>query len=216
MNSEKQKMIISQEEWENKMDGIKIPREQMNRLVMNFLITQGYLEASSCFEKESKTQIINDDHLKERDEIRTSILCGDIDRAIFLINSISSSILESYSKLMFELKLQKLVNYIRENKISEALAYGQEVLAPAAQGNNELLKELEKAMSLIAFNDIFQSPLAEICSPMHKLRLANEVNAGVLQYLQSESRASTLTDICKILILSQKKLQKTLVFPIKK
>lgn len=216
MNSEKQKNIISQEEWENQLNGIKVPREQMNRLVMNFLITQGYQEASSCFEKESKTQIINDDHLKERDEIRTSILCGDIDRAIFLINSISSSILESYSKLMFELKLQKLVNYIRENKISEALAYGQEVLAPAAQGNNELLKELEKTMSLIVYNDISQSPLAEICSPMHKLRLANEVNAGVLQYFQSEFRGSTLTDIYKTQILSQKKLQKTLVFPIKK
>ena len=210
---EKQKRIITQEEWDSKLDQIKIPRAQMNRLVMDYLITEGYQEAADNFQIESGISILTEDYFAERDSIRKALMSGDIDKAVLLANSISPTILESQPKLMFELRVQKLINYIRENKISEALAYGQEVLAPAAQGNSELLTELEKAMSLIAFNDILQSPLADICSPMHKLRLASEVNGAVIQFYQNIKRTSKLTDVCKILAWSQRNLEKKFVLP---
>lgn len=52
------KKVITKEEWEKKLSEVKIRKEDMNRLVMNFLVTEGYVEAAEKFQHESGTQRI--------------------------------------------------------------------------------------------------------------------------------------------------------------
>ncbi len=52
------KKVITKEEWEKKLSEVKIMKEDMNKLVMNFLVTEGYVEAAEKFQMESGTQRI--------------------------------------------------------------------------------------------------------------------------------------------------------------
>lgn len=52
------KKVITREEWEKKLNDVRIRKEDMNKLVMNFLVTEGYVEAAEKFRKESGTDRI--------------------------------------------------------------------------------------------------------------------------------------------------------------
>ena len=47
------KEVITKEEWEKKLNSVKIRKEDMNKLVINFLVTEGYVEAAERFCMES-------------------------------------------------------------------------------------------------------------------------------------------------------------------
>ena len=50
--------MITKEEWEKKLNDVKIKKEDMNKLVMNFLVTEGYVDAAEKFRLESGTERI--------------------------------------------------------------------------------------------------------------------------------------------------------------
>ena len=50
--------MITRDEWERKLKEVKIRKEDMNRLIMNFLVTEGYVDAADKFRLESGTQRI--------------------------------------------------------------------------------------------------------------------------------------------------------------
>lgn len=52
------KKVITKEEWKKKLDDVKIRKEDMNKLVMNFLVTEGYVDAAEKFRMESGTERI--------------------------------------------------------------------------------------------------------------------------------------------------------------
>lgn len=53
------KKVITREEWEKRLKSVKIRKEDMNKLVMNFLVTEGYVEAAEKFQLESGTERIH-------------------------------------------------------------------------------------------------------------------------------------------------------------
>lgn len=52
------KKVITREEWEKKLNDVKLRKEDMNKLVMNFLVTEGYVDAAEKFRLESGTERI--------------------------------------------------------------------------------------------------------------------------------------------------------------
>ena len=52
------KKVITRDEWEKKLNDVKIRKEDMNKLVMNFLVTEGYVDAAEKFRMESGTERI--------------------------------------------------------------------------------------------------------------------------------------------------------------
>lgn len=211
MNTDKDKKLISPEEWEAKKTKTTITRDQVNKIVMDYLYLTGFLEAAENFSKETSLSVPEDSDMDKRDQIRKAILLDDVDTAVKLVNEISPKIFENNQKLLFRLRLQKLVCYIKENKVIEALAYGQEILAPSAKGNDELMAELEKALSLIAFGCVENSPMAELVSPLYKLKVSNEVNEEILK---NQGRGKgVIVNAVKQLKWLEKRLGKTVNFP---
>ena len=47
------KVVISEEVWETRMQMIEPSRVEINKMVMNFLILEGYKEAAICFSQEA-------------------------------------------------------------------------------------------------------------------------------------------------------------------
>lgn len=52
------KKVITRLEWEKKLNNVKLRKDDMNKLVMNFLVTEGYVEAAEKFRLESGTERI--------------------------------------------------------------------------------------------------------------------------------------------------------------
>ncbi|KAL3615060.1 hypothetical protein CASFOL_040721 [Castilleja foliolosa] len=50
------KKVITRVDWEKKLNDVKVRKEDMNKLVMNYLVTEGYVEAAEKFRLESGTE----------------------------------------------------------------------------------------------------------------------------------------------------------------
>jgi hypothetical protein len=211
MQVDKEKKLFTPEDWAIYKTSFNPTRDQLNKLVMNYLHSTGSLEAAQLFSKETSVQLPNDTYIERRDQVRQAILNDQIDEVIRIVNETSSELFVKNPKLLFKLRLQKLIWYIKENKVIEALAYGQEILAPAAKDNPEMIKELEKALSLIVFNNIENSPLAELTSPLYKLIIADEVNKELLKIEGKEKCDLGLA--VKTLKWLEGKVEKHVTFP---
>lgn len=97
LNSNQSETILN---WQKKLNEIEIPKPLMNRLVLNFLITEGYKEGAKKFIKEAGIDLeskenqdlkidFNEQLIDHRMQIRKFILSGKIKQAIALINEIN-------------------------------------------------------------------------------------------------------------------------------
>ncbi|KAK8941576.1 hypothetical protein KSP40_PGU012223 [Platanthera guangdongensis] len=84
------KKVITREEWEKKLMDVKIRKEDMNKLVMNFLVTEGYVEAAEKFRMESGTQPeIDLATITDRMAVKKAVQSGNVQDAIEKVNDLN-------------------------------------------------------------------------------------------------------------------------------
>uniref|UniRef100_A0A2P2LFU1 Protein C20orf11 n=1 Tax=Rhizophora mucronata TaxID=61149 RepID=A0A2P2LFU1_RHIMU len=175
------KKVITREEWEKKLNDVKIRKEDMNKLVMNFLVTEGYVEAAEKFRMESGTEPdIDLATITDRMAVKTAVQCGNVEDAIEKVNDLNPEILDTNPQLFFHLQQQRLIELIRNGKVEEALEFAQEELAPRGEENQSFLEELERTVALLAFEDVSNCPVRELLDISQRLKTASEVNAAIL------------------------------------
>ena len=118
--------------------------------------------------------------IDKRREIRINIQEGNIVEAVEMINDINPEILDTNDELYFQLKKQKLIELIKENKVKEALEFSQGVIAEKAMRNPEFIEQIEEVMSLLAFTKVKESPLKHLVEVSERQKLASEVNEAIL------------------------------------
>ncbi|XP_017603218.1 protein GID8 homolog isoform X2 [Gossypium arboreum] len=208
------KKLISREEWEKrlKLNNVKIRKEDMNKLVMNFLVTEGYVEAAEKFRMESGTHHIDLATITDRMAVKKAVQCGNVEDAIEKINDLNPEILDTNPQLFFQLQQQRLIELIRNGKVEEALEFAQEELAPRGEENQSFLEELERTISLLVFEDTSNCPVGELLDISQRLKTATEVNAAVLTS-QSHEKDPKLPSLLKMLIWAQNQLDKKAAYP---
>lgn len=140
--------IVSKELWEQRMAQIIPSKQDMNQLVMNFLILEGYKEGALKFEKESGIKAeIDHAQIDARIKIRKLILDGKIEEALREINELNSEILDLNPDLLFSLKKQQLIELIKENKLEDAIRFAQTKVAPKCKGNGGVRCNSRKSSS---------------------------------------------------------------------
>ncbi|KAF6163188.1 hypothetical protein GIB67_025052 [Kingdonia uniflora] len=175
------KKVITREEWEKKLSDAKIRREDMNELVMNYLVTEGYVEAAERFKTESGTEPdIDLATITDRMAVKKAVQCGNVEDAIEKVNDLNPEILDTNPQLFFHLQQQKLIELIRNGKVEEALEFAQEELAPRGEENQIFLEELERTVALLAFEDLSNCPVRDLLDISQRLKTASEVNAAIL------------------------------------
>jgi len=156
-------------------------RSELNAVIMNYLVTEGYQEASQLFKVEAN---IEPDAALEpvevRVQVREALYKGQITNAILLLNEYYPEVLGNNHDLCFRLQLQHLVELIRAGQCDAALEFAQTYLAEHGQRNPELLGDLERAMALLAFQDPFDSPFADVLLETQRYKLASQVNSSIL------------------------------------
>ncbi|KAH9289737.1 hypothetical protein KI387_033854, partial [Taxus chinensis] len=84
------KKVITKEDWEKKLNDVKIRKEDMNKLVMNFLVTEGYVEAAERFRTESGTEPeIDLATITDRMAVRRAVQSGNVQDAIEKVNDLN-------------------------------------------------------------------------------------------------------------------------------
>jgi len=197
---------ISRDDWMERLHSLHITRADMNKLIMNYLVTEGFKEAAEKFRVESGIQPSVDlDTLDDRIKIREAIQDGHIQRAISLVNDIHPELLDNNRYLYFHLQQQHLIELIREQRVEEALAYAQSHLAEQGEENPEILSELERVLALLAFEDPDNSPFGELLHQSQRQKVASELNAAVLE-MENREQTPKLANLLKLLLWSQQQL----------
>lgn len=181
----------------------------MNKLVMNYLSTEGYKEAAENFVQEAGIPSPLDlGTIDARMRIRDAIQAGDIQTAIGMINDLDPDILDYSPKIVFHLYQQELIELIRAGRVEEALIFAQEELGPKGEANPEFLIDLEKTMALL----VLPPAASDLLDPYHRIRVANEVNAAILAS-QGHEQDAKLPVLLKLLLWSQEQLGSKATFP---
>lgn len=207
------KKVITREEWEKKLSSVNVRKEDMNKLVMNFLVTEGYVEAAEKFRFESGTEPDTDlSTITDRMAVKMAVQCGNVEDAIEKVNDLNPEILDTNPQLFFHLQQQRLIELIRNGKVEEALEFAQEELAPRGEENQSFLEELERTVALLAFEDASKFPVGELLDISQRLKTASEVNAAILTS-QSHEKDPKLPSLLKMLIWAQNQLDEKAVYP---
>ncbi|KAJ1332728.1 hypothetical protein BSLG_008357 [Batrachochytrium salamandrivorans] len=206
-------ITLSQEDWEKKLSDVQISKQDLNKLVMNYLIIEGYKDAAEKFSAESGlVPSVDLATVEDRMNIRNAIQNGNIEAAIEQVNDLDPEILDTNPRLFFHLQRQKLIELIRNNRITEAIEFAQEELAPRGEENSEFLEELERTMALLAFEDSLTSPVGDLLDNSQRQKTASELNAAILT-AQCQEKDPKLPSLLKMLVWAQNQLDEKMVYP---
>ncbi len=215
LQNELKKKRISSEQWKTEQEKEKAKRSQMDNLIANYLYINGENEPLKQFIKESKIDYKFDEKLlKQRYEIRKLIINNNIEEAINKINGINSTILEKKPELIYQLKRQKLVDFIKQNKVEDALNYAKNVLLPMANICKKFYDDLENLLSYLAFDDLNESPDKTIFDSAQLELLANKVNLVILDEQEGKKNHNLIMELLiKILLFNIDSLGKDVDLP---
>lgn len=123
---------------------------------MDYLVIEGYKDAAESFVKEANlTPSIDLNSIENRMNIRNAVQSGQIEAAIEMVNDLDpevtflttlamkikpshlfvQKILDTNASLFFALQQQRLIEYIRQGDVQEALEFATEELAPRGEEN---------------------------------------------------------------------------------
>ncbi|XP_030751165.1 glucose-induced degradation protein 8-B homolog [Sitophilus oryzae] len=209
MSTEKHE-ITTKEDWIKLLeDNDAVGRSNMNKLIMNYLVTEGFKEAAEKFQQESGVApTVNLHSLDDRMRIRDAIMNGRIEEATTLINQLHSELLDNDRYLYFHLQQLHLIELIKSNRVEEALAFAQSHLSEAGEEDPCVLNEIERTIALLAFEDPLNSPFADLLAPSHRQKIASDVNAAILKMEHQETTSPKISTLLRLILWAQDKLNK--------
>lgn len=200
---------ISKDDWMSRLEGLHIQRADMNKLIMNYLVTEGFKEAAEKFQQESGiSPSMELDSLDDRIRIRDAIQSGRIQEATALVNQLHPELLDNDRYLYFHLQQLHLIELIRSGEIEEALHFAQEQLSEAGESDPTVLNELERTLALLAFEEPKKCPFRDLLHPTHRQKVASELNAAILKMENRESTTPKLSNLLKLILWAQDELDK--------
>lgn len=201
---------------QDNLKAMQLKRSEMNELIMDYLVREGFKEAAERFKEEAGIGTIELDQnnlMDERVKIKQLIEGGDILNAQTLINQHYPELLDCHSSLYFKLQQQHLIELIREQKINEVLSYVHDQLSMEEHRD---LNEMEKTLALLAYENPEKSPYSNLLDNSRRLQLASEMNDVIIQETigEVESSKPRLVTLLKLLFWTQSELErKKIRFP---
>ncbi|KAI9679285.1 MAG: hypothetical protein M1817_005305 [Caeruleum heppii] len=191
--------------FERRVEAIKPSKTDINFVIMDYLINEGYPAAAKRFAVEANIQPTEDvGSIEERVKIRNAVQRGEIQKAIEMINDFNPQILDTDPSLHFALLRLQLVELIRvcvkspNADITPALNFATTELAPRAPTDPDFLEDLERTMALLIFPpDNLAPQLAAILDPSLRSSVGNRVNEAILlsQGRRREARIRSLVRV---------------------
>ncbi|KAF2031479.1 hypothetical protein EK21DRAFT_87978 [Setomelanomma holmii] len=189
----------TQHPFQRKIEDVKPSKTDINFVIMDYLVSEGYPRAAEKFAKEANIQLpLEEESISSRVEIRQALHAGDIDTAITKINDLNPQILDTDPALHFALLRLQLIELIRtctssaSADITPALSFASSQLAPRAATNPDFLRDLELTMTLLIFLPAtapLQKELADLLDPSLRRNVASKVNEAILTSMGARGEA---------------------------
>ena len=194
--------------------GTHIPRGDLNKAVMEYLVKEGFKEAALEFQRE--TGIAPGLDMAVMDQqilIRKSVEEGRVAAAVETVNELDPDILDTDAQLFFHLQLQQLLEYIKVGDIDSALSFAQQELSARGEEHPEFLQELEQALALLAYDEPSTCPFGNLLDHSQRLKVVSELNTAILSS-QHKDGTTQLCAAMKLVMWCQQQLEKrNIVFP---
>jgi hypothetical protein len=203
---------ITPDEWRRRLDSTRLSRGEVNQLLMNYLVIEGFRGAAERFSEEARVPVPGAlGAIEERMRIRRAIEGGAVGEAVARINTLSPDLLDTQPHIAFRLQQLGAVEMAVGGDTEGALRCAQEQLAPRAASQPQFLRDLERTTALLVFPGSSRvSDLADFGQA--RLRVSREVNAALLA-LQSQESESKLPMLLRLLEHLQTSLSARLLFP---
>ncbi|KAI4746476.1 hypothetical protein E4T50_03167 [Aureobasidium sp. EXF-12298] len=192
----------------------------LNFLIMDYLINEGYPDAAMNFAKEASIVPSADgEAIQERVDIRNAIHTGDIQLAIERINELNPQILDNDSTLHFQLLRLQLIELIREivnapgppspTAFTPALEFATSQLAPRAPTSPAFLQDLERTMALLIFpSDKLTPQLKQLLDLSLRQTVASQVNEAILSS-QGQRREARIRNLVRLRAWAEQRARET-------
>ncbi|KAA0198886.1 Glucose-induced degradation protein 8 [Fasciolopsis buskii] len=176
-------------------DGLSLTRQEINRLILEYLVVEGYKDAAEKFSRETGiteplTEMrISGESLMDRMWIREAVLRRNIADVIEKVNSLWPELFDKNPFIYFQLRQLQMLELIRNHKLEDALIFAQSYLAdPVAKrlsDHPQLLNEMQNTMALLAFDDPAQSIYGCLLGPQHAELVAGALNRAILRHIEA-------------------------------
>ncbi|KAF2083830.1 hypothetical protein K490DRAFT_60156 [Saccharata proteae CBS 121410] len=202
----------SKHPFERRIDDIRPSKTDINSVIMDYLVSEGYPMAAKRFAVEANIRPSTEEQsIQERVDIRNAVHAGDIETAIHKINDLNPQILDLDPALHFALLRLQLIELIRKcmsspsADITPALTFATSELAPRAPANQEFLEDLERTMALLIFPpENLAPPLAALLDPALRQTVATQVNEAILSS-QGASREAKIKQLVRLRAWAEQK-----------
>jgi len=172
-----------------RVEGFKPSKSDINNLVLNYLINQGYPQAAEKFSAEANIPVnLKDSTLQQRVGIRSAILSGNVEDAIHKINENFPTILDTNDKLHFSLLRLQLIELVRKGDMNKkedimaAINFAAQQLAPRASLDPSFVEDLNYGMCLVVFNhDKLQPDVRKLLDTNLRRQISEQVNDAILR-----------------------------------
>jgi len=171
-----------------RVEGYRPSKLDINNLVLNYLINEGYPLAAEKFSVEANIPVnLRDSTLGPRVGIRNAILGGNVEDAILKINENFPTILDTDDKLHFSLLRLQLIELVRNGDMTKkedimaAIDFAAQQLAPRASMDPSFADALNYGMCLVVFNhDKLQPDIRKLLDTNLRREIAEQVNDAIL------------------------------------
>lgn len=200
------------ETWKKSMDEQHISKQDMNNLIMNFFVVEGFKEAAENFKREANINIDESELISLQDEIRGYIFEDKIDDVVQEINKIDEKLFDNNKDLYFELQIQKLINLISESQFIQATEFAKNDVLPLVRDIPMRQTLLEKTMTLMAFSNLEKFPYPDLLGNQRKIKISSMMNHALLRH-NSVTTEPKLFKLFKLMKWMQQRLSEKMVFP---
>ncbi|KAF2772794.1 hypothetical protein EJ03DRAFT_324344 [Teratosphaeria nubilosa] len=190
--------------FERKVEEMKPSKSDINWVIMDYLVSEGYPGAAEKFAQETNLPSpVDNETIRDRVRVRNAIHGGRVDEAIEMINEIDPSILDDNHLLHFHLLQLQLIEIIRSilssapasgniaaDSFRPALQFATEQLAPRVPTGEVYKKALERTMALMIYPpEKMTTELKQLLDLSLRETVAIDVNQAILESRGERSEA---------------------------
>ncbi|VDP98892.1 unnamed protein product [Trichobilharzia regenti] len=158
-------------------DGLCLTRQEINRLILEYLVVEGYKDVAEKFSRE--TGIV-----EPFNELQ--VAGASLDDRMWIREAV---LLRKIEDVIDALRQLQMLELIRNKRLEDALIFAQSYLAdPVAKRLSEhpqLLNEMQNTMALLAFDNPAESIYGKLLSPQHAEVVAGALNRAILRHIES-------------------------------
>lgn len=200
------------EAWAKQLASVPLLKSDLNALVLDYLVTEGFAEAAAAFAADVRAPArVEVALIDARTAAVAALRAGRAAAGAALLEASFPGILDGRPGLGFTLRVHALVEKILAKDLDGALALASP-LSEEADGDSVRTAELERALALLAYEHPEGSPFAAVLSPAARAAVAADANAAALE-AAGRSPSPRLPALLRALLASSAQLAAEATFP---